>query len=126
MGRPAKARQNAENGGRSVPPRQEIDIQETADSSENVNIGTESAQSAADGTEAAQSTADGENPSQMGTEKQMPLTKVKVIRQDLITTTLVLDTLPESPNGPLATIIAEMRRIRKNVDQLSDAFIKFV
>ena len=113
MGCPAKAQQNAENGGRSVPPRQEINIQETADSSENVNIGTESAQSAADGTEAAQSTADGENPSQMGTEKQMLLTKanlikkVEVIRQDLITTTLVLDTLPESLNGPLATIVAE-------------------
>ena len=140
---PAKTRQNAEDGGRSVPPSQEIYIQESADSSENVNIGTASAQQAADGvntgtesahraadrSEDAQMAADGESPSQLGTEKQTPLLtksdlmkKVEVIRADL-NLTKVLDTLLTSLNGPLATIAAELRRMNNNMDQLSDVMI---
>ena len=120
MGRPGKAKHNGESRGRSVPARQDIKILETADTPEDEIDRTEPAQSAADRTETAQSTADKESPSLTGTDqhnnKQTPLTKadlikkVEVIRQDLITTTLVLDTLPESLNGPLATIVAEMRR----------------
>ena len=96
MPRPAKNRQVAEDGGRSVPPSQEIQIQESADSSANVNIesasaqqaadgintGTASAQSAADGSEDAQTAADGESQTQLGPEKQMPLlTKTDLMKK---------------------------------------------
>ena len=96
----------------------DIKILETADTPENEIDRTEPAQSAADRTETAQSTADEESPSLTGTDqhnnKQTPLTKadlikkVEVIRSDLITSTKVLETLPKSLNGPLATIAAEL------------------
>ena len=108
MPRPTKNRQVAEDGGRSVPPSQEIHIQESADSSENVNIdsasarqaadgintGAASAQSAADRTEDAQMSADKDSQTQLGTDKQTPsltksdlMKKVEVILADLNLTT---------------------------------------
>ena len=144
MPRPAKNRQVAEDGGRSVPPSQEIYIQESADSSENVNIesasaqraadnvntGTASAHRAVDGTEDAQTSADEENLTQLGTEKQTPsltkselLKRIEVICADLNLTTKILDTLPTGLNGPIATIATELKRMNSNMDNLCDVMI---
>ena len=110
MARNGKSKPNGDNGGRTVPARQDVETVETADIPEDE----------IERTAPAQSVADKENTPKLGTEqnqnKLTPLSRldlsnsVEIIRAEIELTSKILDLIPDGLSGPLATLVKELRR----------------